>query len=254
MNLAITLKNSLAAVALCAFGIGITPQAHAVAMYGADALVQVTLTGVSVSGGALDTDATATYQNQLTGFDATSTGLTSWAVADLYLYPLHPVQDMKVFDTMEHDHIVFGEAGASYGTAFSFLQSDGSIRLENLALTGTITFDFEYLVRSNVSAGVTGDHVFADAFANAIIEIFDDSFAFVDISRSISASLASGVLNDSVNEPGTFSVMLEPGQSSYISVLVNTSGGATYVPEPATLALFSAGLIGFAARRRRAAR
>jgi len=91
---------------------------------------------------------------------------------------------------------------------------------------------------------------FPFAYANAIIEIFDDSFAFVDISKSISASLASGVLSDFIDQPGTFSVTLQSSQSSYINVLVDTSGGATFVvPEPGTLALLVAGLIGFTVRR-----
>lgn len=248
MNALKILRYITAALALGGLGVTCVPAANAVALYGADALVQITLTG-----GTLGSNVFVSYENQVTGQEATASGLTSFAVADPVIFPGQPPADMPFSNTIEQDHIAVGEAGGPYGTAYSSLQSAGYIYIDNQS-GASVDLTFEYSIRANVYVGLTGNPGFADAFAEAIVEIFDDTFAFVDIYETLSASLATGVTNQKLDPSGTFRITVADGSFSNLSVFVDTYGGATYyVPEPGSIWLIGSGLTLLAFRRRAAA-
>jgi len=250
MNLTKTVRYTAAAVALGALGLGLVPTAQAVAMYRADALIQVTLT--RISSGTLGSNVFVTYENQVTGQDTISSGPTSFAIADPYIFPDHSTQNMRVFDTLEQDHIALGEAGSPFGTAYSLLQSTGYIYLENHS-GAPVDFEFEYSIVASVDTRVTGSPAFADAFAAAIVEIFDDTSTSVDIYETLSANLATSVTGQELDLSGTFTITVEDGNFSNVSVFVDTYGNATYVPEPGSVWLIGSGLALLAFRRRAAA-
>ena len=76
---------------------------------------------------------------------------------------------------------------------------------------------------------------------------------FVPIYWLLSANLATGVTSPDLNDSGSFTITVEGGDFSNLSVLVDTYGGATYVPEPASIWLIASGLSLLAVRRRIAA-
>lgn len=247
MKLTKSFSNTLAALAFCAVSMAMSPAAHAGALYESSALVQITL--INITGGTLGSDVLITYRNAVTGQDATSSGLTSFAVADPYVFPGQSPLGMEILDTLEHDHIVLGEAGYPYGTAYSSAQSEGYITMENLSFA-PVDFEFEYSILASVDVNATDNAIFADAFATAIVEIFDDTFTFANLFETLNASLVTGVPGQNLDANGTFRVTVNGGSTNNLSVLVDTNGGATFVPEPETLVLLIAGLLGIAVRRK----
>jgi len=255
MNALKTLRYATAALALGSLGAAVAPvvQAVGIADYAADALVQVTLT--AVRDGSLGADVTITYESSIDIQSASSTGLTSYAVADPYTWP-DSARSMGLNDRLDLDHSTLGEAGAPGGHVFSEIRSSGYISMTNNS-ANPVELDFEIHIdplATGTAVNLSGNPAFADAFANVTIELFD--FRNLSVLKELNASLASGVVSETPEQLlETYTVTLAPGESNDISVLVSTSGGATlFVPEPTTFALFAVGLIGFATHRCRAAR
>lgn len=254
MNALKILRDTAAALTLGGLGVAFVPAAQAISMadYAANALVQVTLT--DVRGGSLDTDVTVTYASNVDARSASWAGTTSFAVADPYNSSGQPPRAMGLSDSLTLDHITFGEAGAPTGNAFSEILSSGYISMTNIG-SDPVVLVFEISIdplATGAAVGLSGNPTFANAFANVKIEMFD--YLGLNVFKDLNASLASGVASATADLLTTYTVTLAPGDSNDISVLVSTSGGATFVvPEPTTFALFATGLIGFAAYHRRVA-
>ncbi len=243
MNFNNTLRNITAAVAFGAFGITMSPAAHATATYSANASVEITLL-TDISGGILGQGGFVNYESFMTGQNATGGGQTNFTS-----FPGSPAIPMMTNDSLNQDQIAYGEASP---TASSLLQSEGSITMTNNS-TSMVDLIFAYSIQAAPSVGATGNALSEDALAESNIHIFDENSTFAAILRDLTANLNTGVTP--LNESGNFTVQVAAGASNTLRALVDTHGNAAFVPdtsvpEPEALALLLAGLfLGFTVRR-----
>jgi hypothetical protein len=234
MQLKNTFKNSTAALAFGLIGLAATPAALA-ADYDSNLLVQIN--NLRISAGTLGGDVTATFGSTVLSESADAFG-PAWAAYDKAFYTV---------DGLEHDQNVTGSAYNWGGVASSQMLTDGYIKLGNTS-GAAVTFTFDYAITG--SAKVSGQG-WASAYGSA--EIFDTTHA-VSVYRDMQVAL-DDVTFASISETGSFSVTLDSGATSDISVLVTNSGTAVVaVPEPETYAMMLAGLglLGFVVHRRKA--
>lgn len=179
---------------------------------------------------------------------ATATGSTSPTVDPLI--PDLPVP-LGVGDVISNSADADATADPN-GFADALTLTDMVIAVENLSVDDEyeILFDLSYEV--SASASVT-DAVMEFAFADASVDILD-VLGDVDEIFFATADSEFGPPADSDTATLSFSLLLFPGDSNTLTMLVDAEAFAAAVPEPGTVALLFLGLLGLGFARHHAAR
>ena len=235
--------------------VGFPAICHAVGIYDAITLMDLTITGASNSSGPLGSkpnDLLISGDARVVDADAIVNGN---AFADQFADAMVIGNDpnhLDFNDGLSQQAIATGDA--TLGLASSFAFTEGILEINNTSSTESYRVGFEtdwsYLVETSITDPLTD-------FPSALSEIRLVSTmlgSLFDISVTAS-TLGGEFFSDMSVFP--FSVLLAPGESDVLTLTANAAGIATAgpapapVPEPSTLALMIIGLIGMALMRRR---
>lgn len=250
-TLNVPLRNLTAALALGALGIGFAPAAGATAAYNAFAAFDLTLVSVLDDLGQDPGGWFVDAEGFVIDISSAEIGnATSDAVADVVGSPPIEMAIGQFFF-----HLSAADGMAVDGESNSHALTDLGITIENDS-GGNLTFNFDWTAAADAEASAMFS--WEEAYASALVEVFDDN-GDVDVLLGALVGPLYGPDQDliSLDDSGSFAMMLADGEFNFITAYVDTDGyatadpGAGAIPAPTSLLLLALGLIGLGVARRR---
>ncbi len=242
-------RTLTAALAIGALGIGFAASASATATYSALAGFEIEFVSVQDDGGTdIPSNGGANWYVEAEGFILPGNDDAIW-FGDAFAQTSNMIQPFALLNTGDLAGQESGSSGeATDGYAESFAFTNFEMFVENTS-GQPLTFDFLYsaLVDTLVGGAVASRNA---ASAGATVDVLDD-LGFVDVLLSAFADLQFGPTSDRIPEAGGFSIRLQSGESDLVEGFIDSFGFA--VPEPASIVLLAAGLIGVGVIRLRKA-
>lgn len=242
-------RTLTAAIVIGTLGVGFTATASATVTYDGTAWLELTLTSVQDASATDISDTEWSVQAEGAGFVDTFSDGTASAGGTISTAPVFPNPPLSlgvggsVFQSSES----FGSA--SDGFAQTFALTDLTVLIENNYIEDlTFAFDYEYLAEAAVEVL---SPTALDAFARATVTAFDD---FLDFDLDVEANvdlLLGPPLSESFTNSGSILLTAPASGSNTITAYIETEGFAEAVPEPVTIVLVAAGLVGVGTTRRR---
>jgi hypothetical protein len=211
---------------------------------------QVVLTVDEVVGGTLGSDVIVTYRYDPASAtrDSTQGGTGYGSAID---YPSAAVMDTLGPGIFEEQQ-AYSDAGAyrPSGSGFGALASEGYLTLNNTTNNAVIV-RIGYEANLSVESLVSGaPPFFADAYARAVLAIFDETLE-IDLGQQLTADFANGSTDAPYSSIGSFNVVVRANAERVIAIQTQTQAQAQFVPAPAPLALMATGLVALGLTRRR---
>ncbi len=252
-NQRILLSSHITMVLILSLTMCIPSMAHAIAIYDAITLVDLSITGAINSSRPLTSkprDLLISGNASVVDADAIVNGN---AFADQFAEAVvigDNTNDLDFDEGLSQQAIAVGDATLGLASSFAFTQ--GILRIINTSATESYRVDFEadwtYFIETSITDPLRD-------FPSALSEIRLESTmlgSLLDISASSDSVVGGALLSDIATFP--FSVSLNPGDSDLFTLTVNAAGIATAtpapapVPEPSTFSLMGIGILGLAWR------
>jgi hypothetical protein len=223
-------------------------EAHAVAIYSAEATSTLTVTGfANASGTPIAKPGDLLVEGGASVFDefTLEEGDATASAAAVALVTANDPLNLMVGEGLSLDASVVGSATfPPLSTSEAVARTDGLIFLDNLSPTNTYRVDFELAISWSVDASVSGLYETARSEARVLLDTLSAGVLF-ELLEIADTSTADGPGSDS--SIFTASLTLAPGEFDEIAVRTDATGSA--VPEPSSAVFVGLGLACLGSRR-----